>query len=263
MTRRKNRCNGNSSCFSSSDSTSGSTSGSTSCSTSGSTSGSTSCSTSSSCSGKIKQKFIKARGLCGEPICVPYAFIKEKCHKKKNVTTEVNNILQQEIHKKINVIQAQNNALAETNSINSAKKIACTQAKISEALVNMKLNSALTTALNTCGKTSEEIQGILQNDVATILTIQGGTNQKLELAEEALVLGCPPPTCPPPNKSICEPGFYYCPAYNTCIPVGDICPLSGTNTNTNTTSNTTRNTTTNLNTQQTRTMATKGCGCGH
>jgi len=202
MTRRKN----NSSCFSTSSSCPSSCS---SC--------SSSCSTSSSCSGKVKQKFIKARGLCGEPICVPYAFIKKKSHKRKNVTPEVNNILQQEIHKKIKVIQAQNNALAETNSVSIAKKIACTQAKISQAITDMKLNTALTTALNTCGETSEQVQNVLNNDVANILTIQGSSTQKLELEEGALVLGCPPPTCSPSSKSTCPQGSYYCPTYRKCI----------------------------------------------
>ena len=71
------------------------------------------------------------------------------------------------------------------------------QANIARQVTEAKIDSAISIALNTRDKSPKDIQEILNNDLEQILTVQGSANQSLELAEDAIVLGCPPATCPP------------------------------------------------------------------
>ena len=158
--------------------------------------------------GKVRQTFVKAqiesgkkKKDCTETLYVPTGFIKTTRCKKKDVTSEINSSLQVELNKRINVLQAESSAIGQGTAIHNARKIAKLQANVASQIVNAKIDSAVSTALNTCDKSPKDIQEILNNDLERILTVQGSVNQSLELVEGAIVLGCPPATCPPTGST--------------------------------------------------------------
>ena len=156
--------------------------------------------------GKVRQTFVKARiesgekkKGCTETLCVPTGFIKTERCTKKDVTSEINSQLEIELQKQINVLQAESSAIGQNTATHDARKIAKLQSNVASQIVNAKIDSVVSTALNTCDKSPKDIQEILNNDLEQILTAQGSANQVSELAEDAIILGCPAATCPPLN----------------------------------------------------------------
>jgi hypothetical protein len=181
----------------------------------------------------VRARVGSGKAKCAETLCVPAGFTKKNKCKRKDVTSSVNALLQTQLNKRINVLAAESAAIAEDTSIHNAKKIAKAQAKVAFRLVNSKIDSAVTTALNMCGKSSKQIQAILDNDLEKILTAQGSVNQNLELALDGIILGCPPPTCPPSGGSgglTCPVGCQVCSnpqGTPFCWPDNTPCPLLG------------------------------------
>jgi len=186
--------------------------------------------------GNIKQTFIKAKvGECGETTCVPSGF-SQNTNNNKDVSAEVNGLLEIQLNQKMMVLKAEEQALAQSTSIQQAREVARLQAQAGLLTVNSKINSALVTALNTCGTTGELVQSTLDSDLAKILNEQAQQTSSLTLAEGALVLGCAPATCNG-GKGICPSGQTPCEIIGlngqkivTCCPTQPFsgCDLCGT-----------------------------------
>jgi len=175
--------------------------------------------------GNIKQTFIKAKvGECGETTCVPSGF-SQNTNNNKDVSAEVNGLLEIQLNQKMMVLKAEEQALAQSTSVQQAREVARLQAQAGLLTVNSKINSALVTALNTCGTTGELVQSTLDSDLAKILNEQAQQTSSLTLSEGALVLGCAPATCNGTGGETCPPGQTSCVVENsagqliiTCCP---------------------------------------------